>query len=181
MIEGQLAWTEVDLLDIGDSSAPRLRSGLEEFGVRVNYLPIGQPRHVLAALGGERLVAPYVIVSCHGDDGRILLPELAGPIAAEQPFTDRMGPKRVRRYLRLAGSTVVCTGCDTGKPALAQAFLDAGAGAYFAPTDAPEGHDAFLAVLLLFHQLTAGRPLREAAHRVRTYDDGLTMWKLWER
>ncbi|MGY2062261.1 hypothetical protein ACW9HQ_45910, partial [Nocardia gipuzkoensis] len=92
VIEGQLAWTEVDLLDIGDGSAYRMRSGLEEFGIRVNYLPIGQPRHVVAALGGERLAAPYVIVSCHGHDGRILLPELVESIAAAQPFTDRMGP-----------------------------------------------------------------------------------------
>ncbi|MFI5782209.1 hypothetical protein [Nocardia sp. NPDC051570] len=181
MIDGQLAWTEVDLLDIGDGSSHSMRGALEEFGVRVNYHPIGQARHVLAALGGVRTVAPYVIVNCHGDDGRILLPVLGRAIAAEQPFIDRMGPKRVRKHLRLSGNTVISTGCETGKPALAQAFLDAGATAYFAPTADPDGHTAFLAVSLLFYELTGGRPLREAAHRVRTYDDDLAMWKLWER
>ncbi|MCM6773202.1 hypothetical protein NDR87_06935 [Nocardia sp. CDC159] len=181
VVGGQLAWTEVDLLNIEDGSALSVRGVLEEFGVRVNYFPIGQPRHVLAALGGARPVAPYVIICCHGEDGRILLPELADSIAAEQPFTDRMGPKRVRRHLRVPGSAVISTGCDTGKPALAQAFLDSGAAAYFAPTGAPGGHTALLAVLLLFYELTAGRPLRDAAHRVRGYNDELAMWKLWER
>ncbi|WP_067544319.1 hypothetical protein [Nocardia crassostreae] len=181
IVGGKLAWTEVDLLDIGDSSARPIRNALEEFGIRVNYFPIGQPRHVTAALGGVRPVAPYVIIACHGADGRILLPELGGPVAAEQPFIGRLGPKRVRKHLHLAGSTVISTGCETGKSALAQAFLDAGAAAYFAPAKIPDGHSAFFAVLQLFYELTAGRDLRQAAHRVRAYDDEFDMWELRER
>lgn len=181
IVGGKVAWTEVDLLDVDDSSARPLRGALEELGVRVNYHPIGQPRHVIAVLGGDRPIAPYVIVACHGDNGRILLPALGGPIADQQPFTGRLGPKRVRKHLRLPDSAVICTGCETGKPALAQAFLDAGASSYFAPDNAPDGPTALLATLLLFYELTAGRHLRDAAYRVRAYDDNLATWRLWER
>ncbi|MFD4402261.1 hypothetical protein ACFWPH_05795 [Nocardia sp. NPDC058499] len=181
VIDGKLGWTEVDLLDIDDRSAELVRVSLEQFGIRVNYFPIGQSRHLTAALGSARPVAPYVVLSCHGSDGRILLQELDGPVADAQPFLDELRPEHVRKYLRIPGSTVICTGCDTGEETLAQAFLDAGARRYFAPTDSPDGHSAFLAVLLLFYELTAGRDMAHAVDRVCGYDDELSMWKLWER
>ncbi len=181
IVDGKLAWTEVDLLDIGDSSASPLRNALEEFGIQVNLRPIGQSRHVLAALGGAFPIAPFVIVSCHGEDGQILLPELGGSIAEAQPFHGSMGPAQIRDHLRIPGSTVISTGCETGRAALAAAFLDAGANGYFAPADAPEGHSAFFAVLTLFYELTAGRELRDAVNRVKGYDDELSMWEYWTR
>ncbi|MFD0366241.1 hypothetical protein ACFQZZ_32795 [Nocardia sp. GCM10030253] len=140
IVDGKLARTEVDLLDIGDSSARAPRNALEELGIRINYLPIGQPLHVNAALDGDRPIAPYVIVSCHGDIGSILLPELGGDIADAQPFTDRMGPDQVRKHLRIPGSVVIPTGCETGEPALARAFLEVGARSYFAPTEIRRPH-----------------------------------------
>lgn len=179
MIEGKLAWTEVDLLQINDVSAYALRSALEEFGIQVNLRSIGQSRHILAALGGDRPVAPYVIVSCHGEDGRILLPELGGSIARAQPFNDSMGPEQIRKHLRIPGSIVISTGCETGRAPLAQAFLDAGARGYFAPSDAPDGHDAFLAALILFYELTSGHTLQDAVERVQGYNTELSMWEFW--
>ncbi|WP_459547448.1 hypothetical protein [Nocardia sp. X0981] len=181
VVGGELGWTGADLLAIDDPSARLVRDSLEEFGIRVGYFPIGQSRHVLAALGGDRPIAPYVIVSCHGSDGRILLPELGGPVAEVQPFLDELEPEHVREYLRIPGSTVICTGCETGDEALAESFLEAGAGAHFAPTGSPDGHAAFVAVLLLCYELTAGHDLGHAVDRVRTYDKEMSMWKLWER
>jgi len=42
---GALGWTSVDLIDIEDGEGPLLRSMLECFGARVNYVPIRQARH----------------------------------------------------------------------------------------------------------------------------------------
>ncbi|WP_280245995.1 hypothetical protein [Nocardia abscessus] len=64
---------------------------------------------------------------------------------------------------------------------MAEAFLDVGATSYFAPSDAPDSHAAFFAVLVLFYELTAGRDLWSAADRVRAYDGELSMWQLWTR
>lgn len=181
VVAGALTWTEVDLVDIDDSSSRPIRDALEEFGIRVHYHPIGQPRHIVAALGSTRPVAPFVILGCHGDEGRILLPELGEPVASAQPFNGLMGPDEVRRHLRLAGSFVVSLGCETGSPELAEAFLDAGAAGYFAPQEAPDGHAAFLVAVLFFYGLTGGKTVAEAAQRARGYDGATSMWRLWTR
>lgn len=81
-----------------------LRSALEELGIQVNCLPVGQTRHVIAALGSDRPIAPYVIVCCHGDSGSIYLPELGGEIADAQPFAGNIGPDQVRKHLKYPGA-----------------------------------------------------------------------------
>ncbi|MGW0732516.1 hypothetical protein [Streptomyces sp. NPDC002851] len=111
---GRLAWTEIDLIDIEGGFAHPLRDGLEVFGVHVNYLRVGQPRHLVAALDGARPIAPYVIVSCHGDEGRILMDDVAEELSRFQPFNGAIGPDRVREHFRLPGSVTFVTGCDTG-------------------------------------------------------------------
>ncbi|MEX3100862.1 MULTISPECIES: hypothetical protein [unclassified Streptomyces] len=178
---GRLAWAEVDLIDIGSGFGQALRAGLEVFGVRVNYLPVGQPRHLVAALNGSRPVAPYVIVSCHGDEGRILMEDIAEELAGFQPFNGAVGPDRVREHVRLPGSVTLVTGCDTGEPALADAFLDAGAGVYIAPRGAPFGYASVFAPLFFFYELTEQRTPVEAVERLRAHDEELAMWHLYRR
>ncbi|OKH97714.1 hypothetical protein A6A06_31545 [Streptomyces sp. CB02923] len=178
---GQLAWTTVDLLDVESGHARPLRDALEGFGVQVNYLHIGQPRHFVAALDGSRPAAPYVILSCHGDEGRVLMEDLAPELAAYQPFNDTAGPDEVRSHVRLPGSVVIANGCETGAPALADAFLDAGARAYIAPHGAPFGYASVFAPLFLFYELTEQRTLEEAVARLRAHDDELGMWQLYQR
>ncbi len=181
VVAGALTWTEVDLVNIDDSSSRPLRDALEEFGIRVLYHPVRQPRHIVTALGSDRTVAPFVVLGCHGDEGRILLPELGEPIASDQPFNGLLGPDEVRRHLQLSGSFVVSIGCETGRPELAEAFLDAGAVGYFAPQEAPDGHVAFLVALLFFYELTGGMAAVEAAQRARRYDAATHMRRLWSR
>ncbi|WP_432093466.1 hypothetical protein [Streptomyces sp. bgisy100] len=178
---GHLAWTEIDLIDIGDDTARPLRDGLEVFGVRVNYVPVCQPRHVVAALGGGRPVAPYVVIACHGDNGRILMAEVPDALAGAQPFHGSIGPGEVRRHLRLSGSVVLTTGCGTGRRDLADAFLDVGARAFIAPSGYPEGYAGVFAPLFLFYELTERRSLADAVRRLSGHDDALAMWQLHQR
>lgn len=119
-----------------------------------------------------------MVLCCHGIDGAILLPGLGGEIAAAQPF-DRLGPEEVREHFRLAGSTVLSLGCDTGDKELAQAFLDSGAAAYIAPVDAPYGHAGLFAALYLFYELTQGRPLDAGVAKLRAHDGELAMWEFF--
>lgn len=178
---GRLGWTEVDLLAVGDGDATAIRGALEAFGVRVNYFPVGQARHIVAVLGGERAAAPYVVIACHGDEGEILMDELAEELAAFQPFNGNLGPAEVRTHLSFPGSVVIATGCDTGHEALAEAFLDAGAGAYVAPEHGPFGYASVFAPLFLFYELTELRTLEEAVERLRAHDGELAMWRLAKR
>ncbi|MGC0343656.1 hypothetical protein [Streptomyces sp. SLBN-8D4] len=178
---GRLAWTEIDLIDLGGGFARPLRDGLEAFGAQVNYLRVGQPRHLVAALDGTRPIAPYVILSCHGDEGRILMEDVAEELAGFQPFNGDVGPDRVREHFHLPGSVTLVTGCDTGDPALADAFLDAGAGIYVAPRGAPFGYASMFAPLFFFYELTELRTPLAAVERLRAHDDELAMWELHQR
>ncbi|MFJ6391248.1 hypothetical protein ACIQJT_26970 [Streptomyces sp. NPDC091972] len=178
---GRLAWTEVDLIDVESGFAHALRDGLEVFGIRVNHLRVGQPRHLVAALDGSRPIAPYVILSCHGDEGRILLEGVAEELARYQPFNGPVGPDQVREHFRLPGSVTLVTGCDTGDPRLADAFLDAGAGTYIAPRGAPFGYASVFAPLFFFYELTERRTPAEAVARLRAHDNELAMWQMYRR
>jgi hypothetical protein len=179
---GQLAWTAVDLVAIDDGDQPgALRSVIEQHGIQTRTFFIGQARHLVLVLSGEEgVLAPYVVLSCHGDDG-IVLPQLADEIESWQPVHGRMRPQDVREHVRLQGQTVICTGCDTGNEEMADAFLDAGAGAYLAPTGAPFGYASVMAPALLFYVLTQGGSLDEAVATVNAVDAELAMWKLFRR
>ena len=133
----------------------------------------------MRALGGEAS-APYVLLACHGDGGRVLLPELAEEIERFQPLHGSVGPDELRRVVRLsAGSIVISTGCDTGTEDLASAYFEGGASAYVAPGGAPFGYASAFAPLFLFYELTEGRPLEQAVSRLRDHDRELSMWRLF--
>lgn len=176
---GALSWATVDLLDVeSGGGAAGLRGALEQFGIRVTTHAIGQARHFVAAVSrGD--AADYVVVACHGDDGRIVLPELAPEVERYQPFHGGVGPEQLRSFARFHGAVVIATGCDTGHPDLARAVLDCGASAYLAPTGAPFGYASLFAPLFLFYELTERRSLTEAVARLRAHDPELAMWTLY--
>ena len=123
---GATSWTTVELVDVESGDGAALRQALETFGIAVNRVPVGQGRHLLQALSREP-PAPFVILACHGDNGSIVLPELAPQLERYQPFSRRVTPSDLRSFARFEGATVIATGCDTGHPALAEAVLDCGA------------------------------------------------------
>ncbi|HWH95363.1 MAG TPA: hypothetical protein VNT03_15995 [Baekduia sp.] len=178
---GALQWTSVDIIDVSSGGGATMRAPLERFGIGVRLMRVGQARHLVAALGGQA-DAPFVILDCHGDEGRIVLPELADEVDRHQPLHGSVGPQELRSFARLRpGAVVICTGCDTGTHELAGSFLDNGASAYVAPAGAPFGYASVFAPLLLFYELTERRSLRDAVRRLRQHDQELSMWRLFER
>jgi hypothetical protein len=177
---GRLGWTSVDIIDVEAGGTEALRGVLEQCGIRARRFPVGQARQLVAALGGEA-TAPFVVVACHGDEGRVVLPELAPELERFQPHHGTLGPDELRAFVRLTpGTTVISTGCDTGTEALANAYFAGGAAAYVAPAGAPFGYASTIAPILLFYNLTEGRTLREAVERLRGHDDELALWRLFE-
>jgi hypothetical protein len=84
---GALGWARVTLIDVEQGHADALRLGLEAFGLRVEHVRVGQARHLIAGL--DQPAGEYVVLACHGDEGRILVPELAAEI--ERFLRDRPG------------------------------------------------------------------------------------------
>jgi len=172
---GALSWTRVRLVDTNGQGVA-LRPLLEQLGIQVELCRVGQARHLAAALTAPDV--PYVVIECHGDGGDIVLDELAEEVQRYQPFGPRVSPDDVRRVADLRGATVIATGCELADDAMADAFLDAGAEAYVAPTGAPFGYASVFAVAMLFYDLTEGRSLDVAVDKLRDHDDELAMWQL---
>lgn len=179
---GELHWTSVDVVDIAlGTEAVALRAALEQFDIQVRRFPVGQARHLLKVLSGDEAAAQHVILCCHGDEGGIVLPELGEQFEAMQPVHGTLTAEALRGRVHLPDRVVIATGCRTGNPQLAQAFLDGGCAAYIGPTGGPYGSSVVVALVLLFHELMRGRTLADSMARVRSYDDELSMWQLWER
>jgi hypothetical protein len=178
---GALNWTSVDIIDVDSGGGAAMRATLERFGIGVRLMQVGQARHLVAALRGQA-DAPFIVLDCHGDDGRIVLPALADELERHQPLHGSVGPQQLRTFVRLRpGTVVISTGCDTGTAQLAACYLDNGASAYVAPAGAPFGYASLFAPLLLFYELTQRRSLRDAVRRLRRHDEELSMWRLFER
>jgi len=175
---GALSWAHVDIIDIESGQGEAVRAGLETFGIRTRRTTVGQSRHLIAALT-EKTDADFILMLCHGDQGDIMLAELAEEVERYQPFHGRITPDELRSFARLDGQVVIATGCDTGHPALARAVLDCGASAYLAPTGAPFGYASYFAPIFLFYELAEQRSLDDAITRLRQHDAELTMWQLY--
>jgi hypothetical protein len=175
---GALSWAQVDIIDIGSHESEAVRAGLEQLGVRTRRSVVGQSRHLVAALT-EESSADVVLLLCHGDGGDIVLEELADEHERHQPFHGRVTPDDLRGFARLDGRVVIATGCETGDPSLARAFLDCGASAYVAPTGAPFGYASYFAPVFLFYELVEKRSLEEAVARLQRHDGELSMWQLY--
>jgi hypothetical protein len=106
-------------------------------------------------LAGEIPTDDTIVLSCHGDERGILVPE-------EPPVTQ----EDIRAHAHLPHKTVVNLGCLTG--ALAAAFRAAGTAAYIAPTDYPDGTAALAFVLNLFFLTSYNIPLPQAVHQAAT-------------
>lgn len=175
---GAPSWTRLRLIDV-DAEGAALRPLLECLGIGVELVRVGQARHLAAALAAPPV--PYVVLSCHGDEGRIVLDELADEVQQWQPFGPLVEPADVRSVAELHGAVVIATGCDLADSAMAEAFLDSGASDYVAPAGAPFGYASVLAPALLFYDLTEQRTLDEAMTALRAHDGELAMWQLTRR
>ena len=173
---GATHWAEVLLIEL-DNQGEAIRAALEQFGLRVTLVRIGQARHLVTALS-DIGAAEYVVLDCHGEDGDILIPELAPELEAQQPFRRRLTPADVSTFAHLNGAWVISIGCTTATPAMGQALLRRGALGYLAPAGYPDGAHAFFAVTYLFYELSQGRDIRNAFSRLRQHDHEMAMWRL---
>jgi GNAT superfamily N-acetyltransferase len=176
---GATSWTSVDLAACSTGAEPyALRAVLESLRIRVNLVPVGQARHLVRLFDGSEASAPFLVLACHGEGSRILLPCLAPQVERFQPYHGSLGPQEIAACARLAGRTVICAGCDTGTPELAEAFLAAGCDAYLGPAGAPFGYASTIVVAVVFFELIQGRSIDSAVDKLAAIDSELAMWRL---
>jgi hypothetical protein len=150
--------------------AVALRSVLECFNYRVEVHWVGSRQQFLEILCGNVPTFRYVVLSCHGEDDSILVPNERPVSAAE-----------LSNLVQLPERIVVNLGCRTGTEALAAAFLGGGCDAYIAPTDHVKGNAAMMFAIHLFYFLAEKRPLTEAVEESRKHDAECALFKLYSK
>jgi hypothetical protein len=151
-----VAKRDITLIAVGDAlEATAVRAVLEGFNYRPTTHWVGSRAELLMLLAGEIPVGDTIVLSCHGDEGTILVPD-------EPPVTQ----DDLRIRARLHGKTVVNLGCETA--AMAPAFRAAGTASYIAPTAQPDGSAALAFVTTLFFLRTYDIPLQQALHKATT-------------
>jgi hypothetical protein len=145
------------LIAVGDVlEATAVRATLEGLNYRTTTHWVGSRTELLKLLAGEIPTDNTVVLSCHGDEQGILVPD-------DPPSTD--GDVRARAHL--LGKTVINLGCLTAT--LAPAFHTAGTTHYIAPTNYPDGTAALAFVTNLFFLRTYDVPLAEAVRRAASF------------
>ncbi|GAA1579175.1 hypothetical protein [Kribbella karoonensis] len=162
-----VAKPNLTIIAIGDVlEATAVRAALEGFNYRTTTHWVGSRAELVKLLSGDLPTDDTVVLSCHGDERGILVPEEA-PITAVDLHT----------HAQFDGKTIVNLGCDTGR--LAPAFHAAGARHYVAPTDSPEGTAALAFVTNLFFLRTCDIPLPEAVQRAAAFHPECEQFQLF--
>ncbi|MFD7158793.1 hypothetical protein ACFV9C_29630 [Kribbella sp. NPDC059898] len=152
-----VAKSDLTIIALGDAlEANAVRAILEGFNYRTTTHWVGSRAELVKLLAGDLPTDDTVVLSCHGDDGTILVPQ-EPPITADD----------VRTRAHLDGKTIINLGCETAR--LAPAFHQAGATHYIAPTAAPDGTAALAFVTNFFFLRTDNIPLPEAVHRAAAF------------
>lgn len=171
---------KVDLIVIGEPlEAVALRSVLESFGVEVRCHFIGHVKRLVSFLNAEEFLYKVVILSCHGDERGIILPELAAELDKTMPYQGVLSASNCREFVRLKHQVVINTGCCLGKDDFADSFIKNGASAYIGFEDYPEGNAVvFFIISFLYFYLYKRLPLNEAFAKARSIDKETSMAKL---
>jgi len=145
----------VAIINIESGNEEALRQMLEYFGYTVVMYGIGRPQHFIEILEGKMLTNfDFIVISCHGEDGEIVMPELAEYIYYPDEPRGNFGFNEISKYLALKNTCIINTGYTTGDENLAKAFAKNN-NTYIAPTDYIEGDSTLMFAVLFFYYLCA--------------------------
>ena len=144
----------VNLQDTGNE-AEALRLALEYMNYFVALKSIGRPRDFIEVLNGKAPFDPdCVILSCHGEDGKILMPVLGEGVYAPDEPIGGFSSKEILQYMRLSEKTIISLGCTTGEQSISAAF-SSNNNTYIAPSDYIEGSAALFFTIRLFYEMVS--------------------------
>ena len=156
-----------------------LRQALEYFGFFVAVKYIGRPKDFMAVLGGETVFDPdCIILSCHGEDGEIIMPVLGEAVYEADEPRGNMTVSDIDKYLHLQGKLILNLGCTTGEKAMATAF--AKQNTYIASNDYTEGNAALYFAVTLFYELSKdGVTVAEAFKKAKSTDSETQLFQIY--
>ena len=162
------------------SEAGALRQSLEAFGYFVGIKYIGRPNDFVSVLKGELIFEPdCIILSCHGEEGEILMPVLGESVYESDEPRGNISASDIDKYLKLQEKLILNLGCTTGEEAIAKAFSKQNT--YIAPNDYVEGSAALYFAISLFYELSkVGARLEEAFKIAKATDRETELFQVFQ-
>jgi len=164
--------------DTGNESEA-LRQTLEAFGMFVATKYIGRPNDFVAVLRGEVPIdTDFIIFSCHGDEGKFIMPVLGENIYTPDEPRGNLGGEDVEKFLGLSGKIIISLGCTTGQEKTAAAFSVNNV--YIAPEDYVEGRSAlFFAIKFFYELLQNGKDEKNAYELAKSSDTETSLFRFY--
>lgn len=150
----------------GTGSEPEaLRQVLEVFGYFVAIKYVARPRDMIGILEDQLpFSADCLIISCHGENGAILMPQLDESIYDTNEPRGNFSAAEIERFCILSGKTILNLGCTTGQSDISNAF--ARNNQYIAPADYVTGNSALYFAVRFFYEIA---------------QNGCTVYDAWQR
>ena len=156
-----------------------IRAAAEWWGVFVTMTWVGNSGQIVDYFAGQP-DHDLIIISGHGDELGLRLPELNNETANRYPYNQVIRPGDFGQFLQLNGNAVISLACLGGMRQLADVFLAQGARHYIGPVDYPDGASALMYILeFLYNHVYHGRSVEEAHRFASNHNDDRQQFKLY--
>lgn len=169
----------INLSDTGNE-AESLRQVLEYMNFFVGMKNIGRPKDFMELLAGKAPFDPEcIIISCHGDNGKIIMPELCESVYFKDEPKSSFSSEEITKFLNISGKIIVNLGCTTGGNDMAAAF--SANNTYIAPCGYIEANAALFFTIKLFYELSSKQcAIKSAYLAAKETDDETRLFCLYQ-
>ena len=155
-----------------------LRQALEYFGYFVAVKYIGRPNDLISVLKGDLpFEADCIILSCHGENGEIIMPILGDDVYEPNEPRGNFTASDIEEYIKLKNKLILNLGCTTGKKKLAKAFSKKNT--YIASDDYTEGNAALYFAISFFYEMSKGTDLDKAYKIAKATDSETKLFQIF--
>jgi hypothetical protein len=171
---------KLHIITIDSANEPHaIRAAAEVWNIAVTVTWVGNSGQIVDYFAGQP-AHDLIIISGHGNEHGLILPQLAEAIADRYPYHDVIRAEDFAQFVRLNGNTVINLACLGGQSSLAEAFLKQGARYYIGPIDYPDANAALMYILtFLYHHGVHQGDVVEAHHLAANHEDDRQQFKLY--
>ena len=182
MLKGEMDMQTILIINLEGTGneAEALRQTLEHMHFFVGMKNIGRPKDLMEVFAGEIPFDPdCIIISCHGDQGKIIMPVLGESVYYKNEPRGDFSSEEITQFLNISGKVIINLGCTTGRNDIAAVF--SANNTYIAPRDYIAGNAALFFTIKLFYELASKQCAVEAAYlSARETDDETRLFCLYQ-
>lgn len=157
-----------------------IRDVLENFGYIVTMINIGRPQDYFDIFSEKNKFGyDYLIIGCHGDEGKIIVPILGEEIYYEDECRSNIGYDELTNKINIKNKIVICTGCTTGSGNLYKQFIGNN-NIFIAPLDYIDGKSDLFFLVNLFYYLSSNYSLEDSYSLASKIDKETSLYLLYK-